>query len=160
MPRRISRRATVIALIVVSMLILALLFVYVPGRDRGLELVSPGESPVTAPPAADEAPSINESPVAAIEPASATPPPATATTQPSPTVTLTPTTVLTATPLPTATLPPLGLQGRQNLLALPGDLARRLTCPGRRRSSRPRFRGTPGVWGWRAAAMADASTSG
>ena len=128
-PRRISRRATVIALIVVSLLIVALLFVYVPRRDQGLELVSPTEIPATAQSDADDAPATDESPAAAIVPASATVPPATATTQPSPTLTHTPTTVLTATPLPTATLPPLGLQGRQNLLALLGDLGEDADLP-------------------------------
>ena len=128
-PRRISRRATVIALVFVSLLILALVFVYVPGRDRNLNLVSPTEIPTTAPRDADEAPATDASPAAAIVPASATALPASATAQPSPTATLTPTIVLTATPLPTATLPPLGLQGRQNLLALLGDLGEDADLP-------------------------------
>ena len=121
-PRRISRRVTVVALIVVTLLILALIFVYVPGRNNSLALVSSTEAPAAAAPEETEAPAAAELAATATPPASPTTAPATATTRPTATATHTPTIVLTATPLPTATLPPLGLQGRQDLLALLDNL--------------------------------------
>ncbi len=117
-PRRISRRFSVITLVIVVLLIVVLLFIYVPGRDSSLGITGPPDAP---PPAAqDDEPA----PAAAFEPATTsappgrTDPPPTVTAPPAPTATHTATPVLTATPLPPATLPPLGLQGRQDLLSL------------------------------------------
>ena len=134
-PRRLSRQITVVALIIVVFAILALVFLYAPGRDPSPGQVSPAltTEPAMTPVDADDAPA------AVVLPASATPlpdpteSPTVATLAPSatagPTHTATP--LRTATPVPSATLPPLGLQGRQNLLTLLASLAARdaLTWP-------------------------------
>ncbi|MCY3908001.1 MAG: hypothetical protein OXF63_12215 [Anaerolineaceae bacterium] len=126
-PRRISRQVTVVALIVVVLAILALVFVYVPGRDLGPGQANPVVTTVPTMTPVDAA----DAPAAVALPASATPlpdptgSPTVATLAPSATArpahTATP--LRTATPLPGVTLPPLGLQGRQNLLTLLASLA-------------------------------------
>ncbi|MCE2488694.1 MAG: hypothetical protein J4G17_01790 [Anaerolineae bacterium] len=126
-PRRISRQVTVITLIIVVLVILALVFVYVPGRDLSLDLVNQNvatQPPMTTGDTAD-APAVVVLPASATALPDVTEAPATATPEPSvaASATFTATPLLTATPLRTATLPPLGLQGRQNLLTLLSNLA-------------------------------------
>lgn len=126
-PRRISRQITVLALVIVVLVILALVFVYVPGRDQSLDQVIPvvtSEPPMTPADAAD-APAAVALPASATSPPEATGSPTAATLAPSATASPDPTVtpLRTATPIPSATLPPLGLQGRQDLLTLLAGLA-------------------------------------
>ena len=118
--RLVSRRVTLGALAAITALILLLVLVTAPGREGGPAPVSATEVPAAVGSAEEESSAAGESPAAAIVPASPTALPASATPLPAPTATRTP--APTATVLPTATLPPLGLQGRQDLLALLGNL--------------------------------------
>lgn len=119
-PRRISRRVTILALVVVGLLILALAFVNVPGQELLPAAAPPTDAPAAAPVATDEpaVAALAETQAVATAPPDPVEPAPTATTAPTATATLTATPVLTATPLPSPTLPPLGLDGRQNLLNL------------------------------------------
>ena len=127
-PRRISRQVTVVALIVVVLVILALVFVYVPGRKLGPGQVAPAltaEPPMTPGDAAGAPAAVVASPASATPLAGAVASPTEAARAPSATAmpTLSPTSLWTATPPPSPTLPPLGLQGRQDLLTLLSGLA-------------------------------------